>query len=209
MANAALLSSVTGFPADTEVDVGDNLFMLTDIDGINDDATIFLLAESPAISAFNEVGIYDPINGNSLALLNASDGILSSATVSWVGGIATNAASLVSIAINPLSFGFYVINQVGVTISSQSIFNGGIDEALVFDTTSNSRSGLLGSDVVVGFNDGIGAFDFGNTVIGGSDIEPVRIAQTPIPSTIGLMGFGLVGIAGLTMRREKKFNQKN
>lgn len=204
------LSDVTLNPTDLEVDINDERFLLTDLDGVNDDATIFLLSENSPKENFNSLWIYDPVNGNALSLFSGVDTAISSVTLSWDinTSTVTNNATLASAVINPLNFGFFLKTFDNLELSTISSDNlGSVDFALVFDTTMNGRPGLFGADAVIAFDDGfVGDNLFNDMVIGVSDISqlPTDVVRTPVPSPMTLFGSGLVGLAGMTELRNRK-----
>ena len=187
------LGSFTGDAAMTEVDVGDELFRLTDANGVADDATIFLLhLDTPAtLSSF---GIYDPLNpANFLEVFNIGTSPVTSATLSWDIGtnLVTNVATGNFATIDYNSFGFYD----GSFFSEAALNAAAVDRLLVFDIGGAAHPSLLGGNLAFVWTDVSGANAFGvdnYSLVTASDIAPAGNVPEPVPAA--LIGIGLVGL---------------
>ncbi len=189
---------------------GAEAFALNDTDGSSDDATAFLLLESAGYRNGNRLGIYDydvvggnVVVGNTLEVFNGPASPITSITLAFDidAGTVTNTGTGLSAEIDT-TFGFYLAAADGNTYYSHTALNAdSVDHLQVFDTRDNSVGALLGSDVVLAWEDlyGGGDLDFNDLVVGVSDIHPV-----PEPGTVLLLGVGLLGLIGLGRKRIKK-----
>jgi len=193
-------------------DTGAEAVRLTDTDGTNDDATVFLLLELAGYAGTNRVGIYgfsydangNVVRGNTLQVFAGADSQYDSVTLAFdlVAGTVTNSYTN-NVAYIGSTFGFYLSTQDGYTFYTHSSLNpDSFDHAMLFNTSDNSVGSLLGSDVVIGFEDlfGGGDKDFNDMVIGVSDVVP---APVPEPVTLILFGSGLLGLAGFRKKIKK------
>lgn len=208
-ANAALtLQDITGIPGTSGyTDTGSEYLVLTDNDGVNDDATAFLFLELAGFADTNAVGIYefsksgaDIILGDTLEVFSGAISPISSATIAFNLAAGTATANGVTANIDG-TFGVY-LQTAGGTFYTHSFLNGGADQALTFDTTDNTAGGLYGSDAVIAwedlprgstYEDG----DFNDLVIGISDVK------VPEPGVIALFGLGLLGFGVARIKARK------
>lgn len=214
MAIPSNLKDITGI-AGTEkyTDSGAEIFKLTDNDGVNDDATAFLLFEFAGFKDTNSFGIYgfnkdingNVIVGNTLEIFKGTDSAIKSRTLKFNVALNTVTLGTQTTTIDDTSFGFYIqTTGEGTThtyYTQKDLNVGKLDYAMVFDTSDNSVDDLWGSDVVIGFEDlnGLGDKDYDDMVVGISDVAPV-----PEPATMFLLGTGIIGLAGARKKRAKK-----
>ncbi len=196
-----------------ETDQGYQAFSLIDTDLTGDTATAFLLLEIAGFKDDNIFGIYgytDDGSGNitlgeTLDIFQGSASAISSATLEFdvSAGTVSLRGGTTSAFISADHFGFYISTPQNNTFYTQTVLNAdGADHAMAFDTSDNGASGLLGSDIVIAFEDllqpslsePIPSFD--DMVVGIIDIKPV-----PEPATLMLFGLGLLSVAGITRRK--------
>lgn len=196
------LFDITAIPGtEAYVDGGYEAAVLTDTDGVSDDATAFLFFEFAGFANANTFGIYDYSNdgagnitlGQTLEVFNGPASPLTSATLHFnlADGEVTNQATGLMADIDE-TFGFYLTTPQGYTYYSHTALNpDGVDHLMMFDTSDNSVGDLLGSDLVLAWEDlyGGGDLSYDDMVVGISDVSPV-----PEPSVIALMGLGFVGL---------------
>lgn len=188
-------------------DTGRSAAGLTDVDGSHDDATAFLLFELGSYAPTISFGLYDytptetgVLIGDTLEVFTGSDAPadFSSATVHF--NLLTGEAQLGDeIANIGRKFGFYInVGATGQTYYSHASLNvDEFDHLLMFDTSDNLVGRLLGSDVVLAWEDlyGGGDMNFSDFVVGISDVQPVAE-----PTTMALLGLGLLALGGARRR---------
>lgn len=214
----ANLEEITGISGTSiYTDMGGQAVQLIDTDGVDDDATAFLFFELAGFASTNSFGIYDYstdgmggiLLGNTLEVFNGASSPLTSVTLSFNFDSGTGTWTVTNQTTNITeniddTFGFYLEapqNGVGTVFYTHTSLNSdGVDHVMMFDTSDNSVGALLGSNVVVAWEDLTdgGDFDYNDMVVGVSDVRPV-----PEPSIIALMGIGLFGF-GLASWRSKK-----
>jgi len=211
MASPTTLYDITGIKGTQKyTDTGSEYVTLVDTDGDYDDATAFLFLEIAAYADVNTLGIYgftdidDIITiGDTLEVFSGEQSPLESATLAFdlIKHTVTNQSTGLSANIGT-NFGFYLQSVEGTYYSHTSLNEDEFDHLMLFDTMDNSVSKLLGSNVVLAWEDLLGGGDknFTDMVVGVSDVE-----ATPEPATMLLLGSGLVGLAGL---RRKRFLKK-
>ena len=107
------------------------------------------------------------------------------------------------------TFGLYIEtvdadgNVLNTFYSHTSLNSDSFDHMMIFDTTDNSVGKLYGSNVVIGIEDLYegGDKDYNDMVVGISDVAPAPI---PEPSTVLLLGGGLLGMVAFGRKYMKK-----
>jgi len=193
-------------------DTGLESVFLIDTDGVHDNATAFLFFEFGDYAPNNKFGIYgysvdgsgNVVLGDMLELFSGVAEPVISETIIFdlAAGTATATSTAVSANIGA-TFGFYITNAPGNTFYSHTALNtvDGIDHMMLFDTRDNVLPGLFGSNVVIAIEDllGGGDLDYDDMVVGISDVAPV-----PEPSTVLLLGAGILGVAAIARKRWNK-----
>lgn len=199
-----ILGDITGNPAHTEADTGDELYRLTDIDGGVDDATAFLLFEFAGFDDINSFGIYD--GANSLEVFSGLSSVVTSATLAWdtLSDLVLNQVTGATAFIDDQLFGFYLDSGDGNTYYSESALNGGLDMMVSYDVGGAGYPDLFGSNIVIAFEDlSVGSdWDYNDMVVGLSDIAPAP-TSVPEPMPLALMGLGLLGMIGASRRNRR------
>lgn len=206
------LEQITGISGTAGyTDSGAEYAILSDTDGGNDDATAFLFFELAGNADINSFGIFE-FSDDGLGNITVGDTLevfagaqspddvfpLTSTTLHFDlgAGTVTNQATSVTANIDE-TFGFYLSNG-NDTFYSFSSLNGGANNLLMFDTSDNSVGALLGSDIVLAWEDlafpGSDA-DYNDMVVGISDVT------IPEPATVALFGLGVLGLAAARRRK--------
>lgn len=199
------LYDITGI-AGTEIyqDSGYSAAQLSDTDGSYDDATAFLFFELAGFRDSNSFGIYgygvnpggDILLGETLEVFNGKASPITSATLAFdlSAGTVKHKGTNTTRNIGD-TFGFYLTTPQS-TYYSHSLSNpDGFDHLLMFDTSDNSVGALLGSDLVLAWEDLFegGDRDYNDMVVGITDVRPV-----PEPSALALVGLGLIVLMART-----------
>lgn len=175
------------------------------------DSTAFLFFELAAWASTNTFGIYEFTDvggtitvGDQLEVFAGAAAPIDSATVKF--DLAAGTATVNGVTKNiDETFGWYITTTEGggKTYYSHTALNTGdkFDHFMIFDTSDNTVSKLLGSDIVLGIEDvfGGGDKDYDDMVIGMSDVHVI-----PEPTTMLLFGTGLLGLAGIARRKRNK-----
>ena len=187
-------------------DTGAEAVTLSDTDGGNDDATVFLLLELAGYANSNIFGIYSYTdNGNgtvsidqTINIFSGSDDAISSATLQF--DVATGDLTFHGTTYSDFgtTFGFYidVPDNTSNYYSHTSLNTDSSDHAGIYDTSDNDVSDLLGSDVIVAFEDLSGNnsnndWDYNDMVVGITDVTPVPEPTTVVISSLFLLGAGV------------------
>lgn len=196
MASPSNLKDIIGIEdTDVYIDTGAECVQLTHTAFENEDATAFLFLEVAGWSNTNTFGIYDfntnpdgTVNvGNKLEVFNGPSSPLTSATLQWdlTTNTVTNQSTGASATIDT-TFGFYLDTAASGSYpantwyshTSANVENDGQsrDHVMLFDTTGNSVGALLGSDIVLAFEDLdisiVSDLDYNDMVVGISDVAP-------------------------------------
>ena len=188
------LGDFTGIKSMDQIDTGSTLFRLTDANGDNDDAAVFLMYLKA--TPFADISIYDPVTGNSLQVFNKGDVPLTSTSLSWniFTDEVTNEVTRDTAIIDWESFAFQNGNWSSIPEDSDD----GRDHLSVFNTLGSGEPTLLGAHVELVWYPEIEAGLNGNySMVGATDIQPnVADPGTTVPeANLALMlGIALVGI---------------
>ncbi len=190
-------------------DSGYSAARLSDTDGSYDDATAFLFFELAGFRDSNSFGIYDYtvdsagdiLLGETLEVFNGKASPITSATLAFdlSAGTVKHKGTNTTRNIGD-TFGFYLTTPQSTYFSHSLLNLDGFDHLLMFDTSDNSVGALLGSDLVLGWEDSFegGDRDYNDMVVGITDVRPIR--PIPEPATLALMGVGLVTLIAARRR---------
>ena len=203
---APLLSDiVAGAPA--VADTGDEIFSVSDIDGLDDDITNFIIGRNAGFS--NAAGIYDPTDPTRTLELwdgTVDPGFSSGVVLSYNNVTATYSidgapANFIDLA-SP-EFGMYIFNGVDTFYSQTALNADGFDHLLTFATEGLGGT-TNGFDWVFAWEDlpGGGDMDWNDISYGCIDCVAVP-AQVPEPSILMLMSAGLLGLVRRRIKPKK------
>ncbi len=185
-------------------DSGFELFSFADFMVYPDDTSGFLFAEFTSGVNTQTMGIYKlGDTSKKLQIFSGADtaGQTSLVAISENGGGYDIESIYGSVADFGLDFGMYATTG-GTTYYSESSLNPALKNAFVsFDirTASFAVQNLFdSSNIIFGFEDGTDA-DYQDMVGGLDDVNPV-----PEPSTVLLLGAGILGVAAIARKRLNK-----
>ncbi len=183
-------------------DTGDELFSVSDVDGLDDDITSFIIGRDASFS--NSAGIYDPLDfTRTLELWDGTTaaGFGSGVVLNYETGPSTytiEGSPANFLTLDSAVFGMYIDNGSERWFSQAGLNSDGFDHLLTFAT--EGQGGVTnGFDIVFAWEDinGGGDKDFNDIVYGCIDCTR---AAVPAPGPLGLMGAGLIAM-GLVARK--------
>jgi len=181
------------------MDTGDELFSVSDIDGVDDDITSFILGRNAGFS--NSFGLYDPLDfTRTLEVYDGTvdEGFGSGVVLNYANAGPTSTYSIegqpaLFLELQDPFFGLYIDNGSD-RYFSQSALNGGDDHMLSFAT--EGQGGISnGFDFVFAFEDlpNLGDGDYNDLVVGCIDCTAQPV-PSPAPLALMAAGLGLLGV---------------
>ncbi len=187
-------------PYDGILDTGSEFLQLTDVDGVNDDTNVLVLAEFAGFAPSNALSMYDQTDPtNNLLIFGGGAGVLDSTTLEYNAGMWTNLTTSASITAGVI-FGLMLDTPNGTFYSDTSLNADGFDHFAMYET--QGAGGLVGLfDTVIAMEDlfGGGDQDYNDMIVGFTDVTPFDI---PTPAPMALFGLGLIAIGYVWSRRK-------
>lgn len=179
-------------------DTGAELFSVTDLDGIDDDITSFIIGRNASLS--NAYGIYDPLNiANTLQVSSGSvaPGFASGEVIEWNAGISSytlqGGLGILTTTVSNSVFGLYIDTGFDRWYSQTALNSDLFDHLLVFET--EGQGGLTNAfDLTFAWEDlpNGGDQDWNDVVMGCIDCQ--RAFAVPVPASLPLFGLGMAGL---------------
>lgn len=187
---------------DTIYDSGDETFVLTDVDGNDDDATGLFVIEFAGYADSNTSFIYDLTDStNRVTIFDGADTANDSVVLTFALATDTwdNGGAGVVFGSGE-EFGVGLTSPDGTFFSQSALNPNGDDFLLTFET--EGQGGVLGAfEITFAWEDvvGLGDMDYNDHVFAATDIVGFAV---PAPAPLALLGLGMIGMIGARKLRK-------
>lgn len=166
-----------------------------------------MIIEVAGYAGSNTFGIYDGANpANTVTLFNgaATGGDQTFVSIKATGAVWVNGSATGTVFSGP-TFGYFLLSPAGTFYSNDALNPGGTDHMVAFQGTGdivtlpgNYPGEWTTNQYILGWEDlPVGDNDFDDMVLMVDLVKPV-----PEPTTLGLMGLGLLGLMAAARRKK-------